>query len=153
MADDPRELAEREDLLDGPETETIAAVLGSASRKGEWEPAEVTRVFTALGSADLDLRRALLAPGVTEVQILAIMGSVTVTVPEGLDVEVTGSALLGEFKQDHRPSGPKRFLRRALKAARGDRDDEDDDFEPDEDPPLLRVTGLSLLGNVQVRVR
>jgi hypothetical protein len=153
MADDTRELAERGDLHDDvPETETIAAVLGSASRKGEWEPAEITRVFTALGNADLDLRRALLAPGVTEVQILAVLGSVTITVPEGLDVEVTGSALLGGFRQDHQPSRSKRFLRRALKAARGD-PDEEDEFEPEEEPPLLRVTGLALLGNVQVRVR
>ncbi len=137
---------------EGLVVETVAAVLGQASRKGEWEPADITRVFAFCGQADLDFTRALLPPGVTEVQAYTLCGSARIVVPEGLEVEVTGSALLGEFKQSTRVSRARRLLRRTLRAARGDVDYEDEP-EVEEDPPLLRVTGLALLGGVKVATR
>ena len=45
---------------DEPLSEFMTAVLGSTSRHGEWEPADITRVFALMGNADLDFRRALL---------------------------------------------------------------------------------------------
>ena len=133
-------------------SETITAVLGSSSRRGEWEPADVTRVFSLLGQVDVDFTRALLPPGLTEVQAFTLCGQTRIIVPEGLDVEVTGSALLGDFKQSTRISRTRRLLRRTWQAARGDVEDEDP-CEPDEEPPLLRVTGLALMGSVRVITR
>ncbi len=144
---------ERHDYEDEPTAETITAVLGSASRRGEWEPADLTRVFAVLGNADLDFRNALLVPGVTEVEVYTLCGSARIVVPEGLEVELTGNALLGSFNQTTRVSKARRLLRRTLRAARGDLDDEEADLEPDEDPPLLRVSGLACLGSVQVVTR
>jgi hypothetical protein len=142
------------DYEDEPTSETITAVLGSASRRGEWEPADCTRVFAVLGNAELDFRNALLVPGVTEVEVYTFCGSARIVVPEGLEVELTGNALLGGFNQSTRVSKARRLLRRTLRAARGDVDyDEEADLEPDEDPPLLRVSGLAFLGNVNVVTR
>ena len=128
--------------------ETVAAVLGSASRNGEWEPADVTQVFSLLGNASLDFTRALLPGGVTEVQAFTVLGEVKILVPEGLEVEVTGSALLGDFKQSTQVSRTRRLIRRTLRAARGDYEDDED-----EEPPLLRVTGFAIMARVKVITR
>ena len=133
-------------------SETVAAVLGRSSRRGEWEPADIVRVFSVLGQADLDFTRALLPPGVTEVQAFTLCGQAKILVPEGLEVEVTGSALLGDFKQSTRISRARRLLRRTWRAARGEVED-DDPYEHDEEPPLLRISGLALLGSVRVITR
>ena len=139
---------EREGECDDVRVETVVAVLGGASRRGEWEPADITRVFALMGNAKLDFGKALLLPGVTEVQVFTLCGSAKIVVPEGVDVEVTGSALLGDFKQSAGRSRARRFLRRTLRAARGDYQDDLPEF--DEEPPLIRVTGLALLGRVRV---
>ena len=144
-----------DDYDEEPVSETITAVLGTAKRRGEWEPTDYTQVFAVLGNAELDFRRAFLVPGVTEVQVYTCCGTVKVIVPEALEVELTGNALLGEFSQTTRVSKARRLLRRTLRAARGDLDDdeEDDALEPGEEPPLLRVSGLALLGTVKVVTR
>ena len=97
---------------------------------------------------DLDFTKALLPPGITEVQAYAVCGSAKILVPEGLDVEGTGTGLLGDFKQTVRRRRVRRLLRRTLRAARGEY--HEDEVETDEDPPLLRVTGLAFLGSVKV---
>lgn len=129
-------------------SETVVAVLGGSSRRGEWAPADITRAFCLCGSVDLDFTKALLPPGITEVQAYAVCGSAKILVPEGLDVEVTGTGLLGDFKQTVRRRRVRRLLRRTLRAARGEY--HEDEVETDEDPPLLRVTGLAFLGSVKV---
>jgi predicted membrane protein len=134
------------------ESETLIAVLGNSSRKGEWEPADITRVFVFCGQANLDFTRALLPSGITEVQAFTLCGSANIVVPEGLEVEVTGTGLMGEFTQSAQVSRARRFIRRTLRAARGELPEEDD-FPPEEDPPILRVTGLALMGSVKVVTR
>ena len=133
------------------ESETLIAVLGNSSRKGEWEPADITRVFVFCGQANLDFTRALLPPGITEVQAFTLCGSAKITVPEGLEVEVTGTGLMGEFSQSAQVSRARRFIRRTLRAARGELPD--DSLPPEEDPAILRVTGLALMGSVKVLTR
>lgn len=157
------ELAQREEVAQRAEAElyepaeltreTVAAVLGSASRKGEWEPADITQVFSLLGNASLDFTRALLPGGVTEVQAFTVLGEVKILVPDGLEVEVTGSALLGDFKQSAQVSRTRRLIRRTLRAARGDYGDDEYGVDEDEEPPLLRVTGLAIMASVKVITR
>ncbi len=141
-----------DDFADAPRSQSLAAVFGNASRRGEWEPPEVTQVFVMFGRADLDFTRALMLSGVTEVSAFVLFGSVHILLPEGLEVEVTGNALLGQFKQSTRVSRARRLLRRTLRAARGEPDD--DELEPhDEEPPLLRVGGLAVFGSVNIVTR
>ena len=48
-------------------------------------------------------------------------------------------------------SRARRFIRRTLRAARGELPD--DSLPPEEDPAILRVTGLALMGSVKVLTR
>ncbi len=144
----PRELPRSYSADDELTSQTILAVLGNSNRGGEWEPADITRVLTLCGSVRLDFRRALLPLGTIEVQVFSLLGSVKLTVPEGVDVDVTGSTLLGNFKQSAQLSKARRFLRRTLRAAQGNL--EDDPFEQEEEPPLIRVSGLAVCGSVKV---
>ena len=48
-----------------------------------------------MGGVDLDLRDALLEDDVVEITAWAIMGGVTVIVPEGIPVECSGFMLMG----------------------------------------------------------
>jgi len=106
----------------------VFALLGGSRRRGSWTPARKTSVLAFWGGVKLDYREALLAPGVTEVQVLAVMGGVDIVVPPGIRVESEGIAVLGGF--DHVVRAP-----------------------PGRGAPVLRLTGLAVMGGVNVSVR
>ena len=110
--------------------DTIVAVLSMSQRKGRWIPARRSTVVGVLGSVELDYREARLGPGVTEVRAVAVVGSVEILVPPGLYVECEGMAVLGNIEHV-----------------------EDIPLEVDPDAPMLRIRAVSVLGNVEVRVR
>jgi hypothetical protein len=83
-----------------------------------------------MGGAHLDLRDALLPPGTIEVRVAALMGGVEIIVPPNLAVEAEGVSIMGGF--DHVDRAPA---------------------EPDPGAPLLRVTGLVLMGGVHIEMR
>jgi len=89
----------RDDLDDEVSSDTLVAFIGGASRSGEWTPPERLQVVAVMGGVDLDFRRALLAPGLSEVRVFALMGGVTITVPKDLPIEVTATAILGGIDQ------------------------------------------------------
>ena len=57
----------------------VIAVLGGSSRKGSWEPPARLRVPALMGGVELDFREANLLEGETVVDVLAVMGGVTIT--------------------------------------------------------------------------
>ncbi len=128
-----------------PETESILALLSQVTRRGEWEPPERLRVFACMGRAVLDFRRAVLPPGITEVQALSLMGSVKIIVPPELDVEINGNALLGRLDHKTLRGGVKRIIRDWLGTGEPEPD-------PDEDAPLLQINATAVLGDVSLRV-
>ena len=112
------------------ETAFVVACLGGASRKGRWAPARKNYAVAVMGGTQLDFREAVFGPGVTEVQVFAIWGGVEIIVPPGLHVESRGIAIMGGF--DHmgdtvQPGGME--------------------------GPTLRISGLALMGGVDVTVR
>ena len=108
----------------------VVACLGGASRKGRWTPARKNYAIAVMGGTELDFREAQFGPGMTELQVFAVMGGVEIIVPPGLTVECQGMALLGGF--DHLS----------------------DTTQPDSiDGPVLRITGLAVMGGVDVTVR
>ncbi|HKJ02239.1 MAG TPA: hypothetical protein VJ997_07280, partial [Longimicrobiales bacterium] len=107
----------------------VLAVMGGATRKGSWTPARHNFAFSVMGGTELDFREASLAPGVTDVKVFAIMGGVAIVVPPGVNVESRGIGIMGGF--DHRA-------------------DQDD---PDIDAPTLRISGLAIMGGVDISVR
>jgi hypothetical protein len=105
------------------------AVMSEIKKVGEWVPARRNVVWAIMGSAELDLREALLSQGEIEIEATAIMGEVKVIVPPGLRISCDGLAIMGEFKEFH--------------SAGGD----------DPGAPLVRIHGVALMGSVTVKTR
>ena len=116
--------------MDAPERGFAWAFMGGIERKGNWTVPRQLRVRVLMGGAVLDLREARFAPGVTEIDVLAIMGGVEVLVPPGVRVECSGAAVMGGFSADTRDV-------------------------PDAPPgqPVVRLGGLAFWGGVDAQVR
>jgi len=71
-------------------------VIASALRRnGRFSLAPRSRFELWFGTLELDLRQAVLAGPLAEIEIRNVFGTATLLVPEHVDVEVTGDALLG----------------------------------------------------------
>ena len=99
--------------------------MGGEQRKGRWRPARRTNAIAVMGGIDIDLREAELADG-AEILAVPVMGAVSIVVPEGVSVEMSGFALMGGN------SGP------------------DDKVLPLPNSPIVRVRAFSLMGGVVV---
>lgn len=111
------------------ETGYAIAIMGGTRRTGRWTPARINHTITIMGGAELDFREAALPPGVTELKVYALMGGVEIIVPPGLNVESHGIGILGGF--DH--AG--------------------DELHLDPGAPILRVSGVAIMGGVDIKVR
>ena len=83
-----------------------------------------------MGGADLDFREAVLGPGITEVQVYTMWGGVDIVVPPGVNVECHGLAIMGGFESKGQSPG-----------------------KADMNAPTIRITGVALMGGVDVTVR
>jgi hypothetical protein len=110
-----------------PGVSTTVAVLSSAHRNGFWRLAEASRVVSVLGSCKVDLRSARISAAVTTIEVSAVLGSVDVIVPAGVEVELEVHAVLGS--RDLRVAG----------------------MPPAPGAPVIRITGMVLLGSLNVR--
>ena len=108
----------------------VVAVLGASNRTGRWTPARTNYSIAICGGTELDFREAVMAPGVTEVQVYTMWGGVEVIVPPGLNVETTGIGIMGAFEYVA-----------------------DSTITPDPGAPTIRITGLALMAGVEVSVR
>jgi hypothetical protein len=104
------------------------AVMGGTRRAGRWTPARTNYAIAVMGGAEIDLREAVMGPGVTEIHIFTLWGGVDVIVPPGMNVESHGMGIMGGF--DHAPDRP-----------------------PDPGAPTIRVTGVAVMGGVDISVR
>lgn len=76
----------------------LSAILSHTARHGAMAVPRHLTVRVFMGNVELDLRDATFAPGVSEIEVSVTMGNVEITVPAGVRVECTGSALLGSFE-------------------------------------------------------
>jgi hypothetical protein len=106
----------------------MVAILGSVSRKGIWRADPVMDVVTVLGGADLDFRDAELPGGEMTLRAVCVLGGVTVIVPPEMHVTDLGVAILG---------------------GRETPGDSPESARPG--APVLRITGVSILGGVEVQ--
>jgi hypothetical protein len=106
------------------------AILGSVERRGQWAVSGSSGALAVLGSVVIDLRDVVLPPGVTTIQVSAVLGSVEIIVPPNLAVESDGSSILGSFE------GIQRLP-----------------HDPDPESPVLRVQGRAVLGSIEVHTR
>jgi hypothetical protein len=84
-----------------PEVESITTVFSSSKRHGRWRLPRRLKVTNVFGETKLDLREAALsvaamAEDVVEISGTNVFGTVEVIVPEGVEVEVTGSVVFGD---------------------------------------------------------
>lgn len=107
---------------------SILALLGGADRRGAWSVPGRLRVVAVMGGAELDFRRAELTAAITEIRCFSLMGGVDIIVPPELRVECHGTGIMGAFASTGNPGTGV-------------------------DGPMLRVTGVALMGGVSVRVR
>jgi hypothetical protein len=104
------------------------AVMSGVDRKGRWTPARRHFAIALMGGAFLDFREAQLPEGVTHVHLFTMWGGIEVAVPPGLDVEVSGAALMGGLERIEQESG-----------------------STDPRRPRLHVHAFALMGGIEVR--
>jgi hypothetical protein len=107
-------------------TRLLLAVLGSTERDGRIRVRRRVGCLTAFGNIDLDLRQATLEKDVITIVALGMFGAIDVYVPEGVEVDLHGFALLGH------------------KRANGN------DPPPSPGTPLVRVFAVSLFAGIDV---
>jgi DUF1707 SHOCT-like domain/Cell wall-active antibiotics response LiaF, C-terminal len=90
--------------------EEITAVLGNESRKGPWVVPPRMNVRSVLGDCHLEMHKAIIGQHVTTIDATVRFGSVTIFVPDGIDVRMSGRAVLGakssELRGSPQPGAP-----------------------------------------------
>lgn len=112
-------------------TQDIVSILSEQKQVGAWVPAEVNRVITVLGGSTIDLREAVLGPGITRLVVRCILGEIQVVVPPGLDVHVETHAVLANIELPDR----EKIVR------------------PGPQDPRVVLSGLVVLGSVEIHER
>jgi hypothetical protein len=107
-------------------TSWFVGIMSSAVRKGRWVLQPASHALAVMGDCLLDLREAEVAGSYSHIRAVAVMGSVRIIVPEGIDVDIDGIAIMGA-----------KTLR--IGSAR-----------PLPGSPIIRVTAVALLGEVSV---
>ena len=110
-------------------TRWTVGILGGGDRKGRWRIASRSTVVNVLGGADLDLRDAMIDSNETVITVVSILGGSDIIVPEGVEVELGGFAILGG--NDLKVEGPR----------------------PRPGAPVVRVRAFSLLGGTDVKTK
>jgi len=113
-----------------PDRRGAVAAFTHVRRNGEWILPRLFRAVAFMGQVTLDLTSVNLAPGVSEITVLAVLGGVEIIVPHSLRVEFDGDAVAGDCT-----------LKRSA-----------DLGTPSPDAPLLRIGGTAILGALKVKV-
>ncbi|MCA9679467.1 MAG: DUF1707 and DUF2154 domain-containing protein [Kofleriaceae bacterium] len=113
-----------------PARKRYLAIFSGVQREGRWTVPSQLRLVTVFGGAQLDFRDADFAPGVTELHITCVMGGAHLIVPPWLSVDCDASAIMGGFEEMNRGRGT-----------------------PDPGRPMLRITGLAVMGGVSIETR
>jgi hypothetical protein len=132
-------------------TEEFRAILSTHQRAGRWEPADEILAQAILGEVKLDFTRADLPPsGVVEIEAWAILGEVSIIVPDGADVELDGTPILGSIEQQVRKKGAGEQVREWVT---GEREEDLPAPRAPEEPPYFRINGHAILGSIKVTGR
>jgi hypothetical protein len=90
--------------------EELTAILANQTRKGRWRVPAKMAARSVLGDCHIELQDAVLSSPVTTIEARTTLGSVTIFVPDGVEVRLSGSAILGshssEVGSDPLPGAP-----------------------------------------------
>jgi DUF1707 SHOCT-like domain len=106
----------------------VVNVFSGTSRKGVWRVPRAMETIDVFGGTELDLREAVLPGKEISIRAICVFGGVEITVPPEMHVIDSGWALLGG-----REIAP------------------DTDESADPDAPVLRISGVTILGGISVR--
>ncbi len=112
-----------------PDRRGVVSCLSSVTRSGDWILPRLFRTVTILGNVELDLTRARIGPGTSQIEVVAVMGSIEIIVPPDLRIECDGDPLMGSFEMKGDVRGTS-----------------------SPDAPLVRITGTAFVGSVEVKV-
>jgi hypothetical protein len=76
----------------------IVAVMGDAKRKGTWRIDQEIAAVCVMGDLTLDLRLAEVRTSEVNISATCVMGSMKIIVPDGVDVQLSGTNIMGEKK-------------------------------------------------------
>ncbi|WP_344239097.1 DUF1707 SHOCT-like domain-containing protein [Actinocorallia libanotica] len=107
------------------DAQNLVALFGSQRREGRWVVPARLPVAALFGTVELDLRQAILQRRHITLDVSALCGRLRLIVPEGVEVRVTGRAVLSTARDGRRQDLPQ-------------------------EGPLVEVTGTLLLGSVKV---
>lgn len=103
-----------------------AAVVGDVLQDGPWRVPYVSRWSAVLGNVTIDLREGVVQHSRIEIEATAVVGDITLVVPEGVRVEVRARAGLGRVRQEAGATAP-------------------------DGAPVVVLTGGTWVGSVRVR--
>jgi DUF1707 SHOCT-like domain/Cell wall-active antibiotics response LiaF, C-terminal len=78
--------------------ERVVAVMGDSKRQGRWRVERPLAALAVMGDVVLDLRGAEVLQGEVDITATAVMGDVEIYVPDGVDVQLSGIAVMGDKK-------------------------------------------------------
>ena len=81
-----------------------AGIIAGFERTGRWIVGRSFRGLAVIGNGEIDLRQARFIDGEVTIHATAIIGDITVVVPEDADVHIGGTGIVGGF--DHHDEGP-----------------------------------------------
>ncbi|MEO6208708.1 MAG: LiaF domain-containing protein [Gemmatimonadaceae bacterium] len=112
-----------------PAVRGVTAFLSTQVRAGDWILPRLFRAVAFWGNVTIDLTSARFGAGRSRLELVVIMGNVTVLVPPDVRVECDGDAIIGSFDlQGQKWSTPM------------------------DGSPTIHVTGTAYIGSVEVKV-
>jgi hypothetical protein len=108
----------------------IVAILSETRRGGLWAVPPRLDITAMMSNLTLDLRSALLAPGVTEINVRAMMASVQIILPPGVRVLDRVRAFMASVNDDSYGA-----------------------LTDDPSVPAIRISGRAVMSEVKVRTR
>jgi Domain of unknown function (DUF1707) len=108
-------------------TRRILSILGGSKRTGRWRLAASCSVVNVLGGSELDLSAVELTTDRVELKVVSVLGGSEITLPTGMNVEVSEMAILGGNEVEIA------------------------DERPDPGGPVVHLRLISILGGTEVR--
>lgn len=89
-----------------PGSSMSVGIMSGAARKGSWVLPQQHTSFAFWGGTEIDLRSARFADKQCTITAVAIMGGIEITVPDDINVNVTGIGLMGGFLLEDKSDAP-----------------------------------------------
>ena len=73
----------------------VVAIMSGANKSGRWRVGDELNAIAVMGGGEIDLREAEFDTEELHIRAICIMGGISIIVPEGIDVDLGGIAIMG----------------------------------------------------------